>query len=195
VSQTLRQLQRAGLVLRAEADGRTGWVADDWDALLDWWLTTYPGPGGITTYWYGLTSPREQAGAVIAALADGERRVAVSGDVAADEIAPWRRPGRAVIYAEIRDGKDGPDLTATGLTPSGPAEATLELIVPADPGVWVAPSPTGAESTLPLADMLQVFWDVRRAPGADSDQALAALLPKLRARGAPALPSSQACEP
>jgi hypothetical protein len=58
--------------------------------------------------------------------------------------------------------------------------------VPADPGVWPAPGTTAAEADLPLADPLQLLWDVARAPGADVDQALAALQPVLKARTAAA---------
>ena len=47
--------------------------------------------------------------------------VAVSGDVAADLIAPWRSPYRAVLYARA-----GLDLTPAGLTPAGEDDATLE---------------------------------------------------------------------
>ena len=58
--------------------------------------------------------------------------------------------------------------------------------MPPDPAVWPAraghqvltwPGPP----ELPLADPLQILWDVRRAPGADRDQAVERLLTALGA--------------
>jgi hypothetical protein len=181
VSQALTTLVDAGLVSRTSVAGRPRWQAADWDKLADWWLDTYPGAGGLTTYWYGLADPAEQARAVVSRMRGSGVPAAVSGDVAADVLAPWRRPGRAVLYADLAGHPAAADLTAAGLTPSGPEEATLELVVPADHGVW--PRHQAHPNTdLPLADGLQVLWDVRRSPGSDADQAVAALRAALRAR-------------
>ena len=49
--------------------------------------------------------------------------------------------------------------------------------------LWARDRP---EADLPLADPLQLLWDVARAPGADVDQAVAALRPVLKARAAAA---------
>jgi hypothetical protein len=201
-SQTLSALVDQQLVARHDA----GWVVRDFDRLLRLWLDTYPGPGGISTYWYGLDSPRDQAQAVIRLLARRssaepapareqhaswvEPSAVLSGDVAADIVAPWRTPGRAVVYAHR-----GADLSEAGLTPVGVQEATLELIVPQDPGVWPLPSPNalrgttdshesepvmGGKSPMPIADPLQILWDVQRAPGSDSGEAAARLWQVLR---------------
>ena len=160
VSQTLKLLTERAVVRRTPA----GWAVQDVDALIQQWLDTYPGPRGIATYWYGLDPPLEQAKAVVSLLADGGS-TAVSGDVAADLIAPWRVPVRAVIYA-----RTGADLAAAGLSTAGPEEATLELILPEDPGVW--PDVPVQRQDLPVADVLQVLWDVRRAQGPDSGEAV-----------------------
>jgi Crp-like helix-turn-helix domain len=199
VSQTLAALAEQQLVRRRE----DGWVVRDFDGLLRLWLEAYPGPGGISAYWYGLDSPREQALAVTRQLtgltADSRRRryqeelaAVVSGDLAADLLAPWRTPARAVIYARV-----GADLTSAGLTPTGGEEATLELVLPQDPGIWPlkdswwSPSRVEAgvrearqrdEAPLPIADPVQVLWDVRRAPGPDSDEAAGRLWQLLRER-------------
>jgi hypothetical protein len=201
-SQILGALAEQQLVARREA----GWMVRDFDSLLRAWLDTYPGPGGISTYWYGLDTPRDQAQAVIRLLAErasaepapaheqqaavAELSAVVSGDVAADIVAPWRTPGHAVVYA-----RRGADLTEAGLTPAGVQEATLELIVPQDPGVWPSPSPyvlggrtdshesepvVGGKSPMPIADPLQILWDVQRAPGSDSGEAAARLWQVLR---------------
>jgi hypothetical protein len=76
-----------------------------------------------------------------------------------------------------------------GLTPSGPDEATLELIVPADPGVWASSRDRITDPELPLADGMQVLWDLQRSPGSDTDQAVAALRQVLRTRAATAAAS------
>lgn len=168
-----------------------GWLVRDWVGLLDRWLELHPGPGGITTFWYGLDRPERQASAVVAAL--HSRRQApspqlpvtsaalVSGDVAADLLAPWARPQRAVVYARV-----GAELTDVGLTPSPPEHATLALSVPEDPGVWVLSKVAWRSEELdrfgvPLADPLQVLWDLR-SPSSDSGQAVSHYIAWLRQR-------------
>jgi hypothetical protein len=173
VSQVLRTLLEQQLVRRV----RGGWVVSDVDGIIDWWLERYPGPGGVGTYWYGLDAPSEQARTVVQWLADhasdDEPGVALSGDVAADMIAPWRSPHRVVIYA-----RRGLDLAEVGLIPAGIGESTLEFVVPDDPGIWAGRS--SAQST-PLADSLQILWDVYRTGGPDSDEAAGRLRAVLRA--------------
>jgi hypothetical protein len=56
---------------------------------------------------------------------------AISGDVAADLVAPWRTPRRATLYAQR-----GTDFSAIGLTPSDASVATLTLVLADDPDVW-----------------------------------------------------------
>ncbi|MFU8851481.1 hypothetical protein ACNAW0_10920 [Micromonospora sp. SL1-18] len=172
VSQALATLTEQGLAHRTPA----GWDVTDIEAVFDWWLRSYPGPGGLRTLWYGLESPVHQSEAVIGLLASGDAgRNAISGDVAADHVAPWRAPRRAVVYAQT-----GEDLTRVGLTPADEEDATVELIVPKDPGVWPRPTAEGAPGSAPLADPLQILWDVARAPGPDTDEAVRHLRRTLR---------------
>jgi hypothetical protein len=180
VSQALAPLVAAGLVSRTTTAGQARWQAADWDALADWWLDSYPGAGGLTTYWYGLADVTEQARHLVDLMQRYDIPVAVSGDVAADELAPWRRPARAVLYADPAGHPAPPTLSAAGLTPSGPDEATLTLVVPEDHGVWPPPLPAPDAAGLPLADRLQVLWDVAQSPGSDTDQAVTALRTALR---------------
>lgn len=204
VSQVLKELITTGLVSRSQGQGPR-YAVLDWDGVLRRWLAHYPGPGGISTYWYGLDGPVEQAKAVVAFLrqeavrppTEGLRSsrdavpparrqsldpvAVVSGDVAADQVAPWRRPQRAMVYAHR-----GADLAGLGLTPTSERDATLVLTVPRDPGVWPARADADVWSwpetpDLPLADPLQILWDVRRSPGPDRDQAADRLLAALRA--------------
>ena len=59
----------------------------------------------------------------------------------------------------------------------GPAEhASLALSVPEDPGVWALAGRVREDRHrnqlgLPLADPLQVLWDIHHSPSPDADQA------------------------
>ncbi|MEO3818264.1 winged helix-turn-helix transcriptional regulator [Plantactinospora sp. B24E8] len=184
VSQTLRMLTDHGLVERDAA----GWRVRDFDEATRWWLAEYPGPGGLRTFWYGLDSPVSQARAVIE-LADPATgwpdsahirpSAVVSGDVAADFIAPWRNPGRAIVYTRA-----GLDLAAAGFVPALQEDSTLEYVIPEDPGVW-PPAVTDLgppAGSLPLADPMQILWDMCRVPGPDTDEAVTRLWEALRSR-------------
>lgn len=178
VSMVLKDLAGRGAVGARDRGHATRWEATDLGVLLSEWVGEYPGPGGVSTYWYGLDPLEEQTRNAVSLLearayqsGQGNPPV-VSGDAAADLIAPWRRPLRATIYAS-----HGADLTPLGLTPATPEEATIELTVPKDQLVWpskaakrllryLKPSPL-----FELADPFQVIYDMRRAPGVDADQA------------------------
>lgn len=172
VSQILKSLAAKGVVERVDG----GWVVRDLDELLELWSGSYPGPGGVSTYWFGLDPPVAQAAAVMRLLGNSrppETEVyqpfaVVSGDVAADLVAPWRSPVRAVVYARA-----GADLAGAGLQPAGDDEATLELVVPYDSGVWPPADSPLVNGAMPIADPLQVMWDLRRSPGSDRDEAVA----------------------
>ncbi|MFC8042359.1 hypothetical protein [Nocardia sp. NPDC057353] len=154
VSLALRQLP----VRRVDG----GWLGAA--ELLDMVLAGYPGPGGIAQHWYGLDAPVAAGRAVVACAAERDVPRAISGDVAADEYAPWQQPATAVVYlAELLD------LTAVDLVPSTAAEATVVTVVPTDPTVLR----TAANS---LADPVLTLWDLRHTSiGPDADQAARAL--------------------
>ena len=132
--------------------------------LIAWWLHRYPGPGGATSYWASLAPLADQA---TAATAEAPGPVAVSGDLAADLLAPWRRPRQVVVYAA-----QPPALTDRGFVPATSVEdASLVLTAPQDRGVWLpAPWPLG-EDQLPSADPLQVLYDIGRSGGPDAPDA------------------------
>jgi hypothetical protein len=106
-----------------------GWTATD-TAGLTQWLAEQPPPGRTTTTWLGLADPSPTATAVSHWLTARNVSYALSGDVAADLLAPWSRPSRALVYVD-----QALDLTSLGLTPAPPDAATLELVVPDDPYV------------------------------------------------------------
>ncbi|TAJ48231.1 MAG: hypothetical protein EPO52_08735 [Herbiconiux sp.] len=160
VSQTLKSL--SGVERSA-----SGWRATDPEELWDHFIEKYPGPEGISAYWFGLVSPREQTARVRSVVPDA----LVSGDVAADEIAPWRKPRRATVYVP-----QGADMSSSGFSTADPARATLELTVPADQTIWQTARAWATPGTLyDRVDPLIVAWDVSRSSGPDVAEELARL--------------------
>lgn len=95
-------------------------------------LASAPADDGIVeTYWYGMDPVPEQVRSASRLGAELTIRVLVSGEVAADALAPWRVPSHGLIYAE-----ELIDLTDLGLVQATAEEATLTVRVPADPTVW-----------------------------------------------------------
>ena len=167
VSRALARLRTDDLTVRTPQ----GWAPADWDALADWWLAHYPGPGGVTSYWTSVDSPTVQAAEALSALnATDPTNAALSGDVAADLLAPWRRPSSSVVY--VRTGRSLP-----GMVPVGAQDgATLAVCAPADPGLWLpAPWRVGGYR---LADPLQVVHDL--SSGTDRTEAATRLRHALR---------------
>lgn len=185
VSQVLKELQADGFVTRHRPSGTNKaarWEVTNMARLVDRWLTTYPGPGGAApTYWFGLDNITDQAVAVQTHLERTRAESAtsatpvVSGDAAADFIAPYRRSQLAVVYAP-----SGADLSSLGLTPALRNDATLKLVAPLDASVWPHPIDDRSRQLAPgapfeLADPLQVAWDLKESGRPDSDQASAAV--------------------
>lgn len=131
VSHGLRNLSDQGdLVRRADQ----GYVAADALALWTYVMRQYPGPGGITTYWWHDAALEEQARMV------GERTVAtLSGDLAARAIAPWRQPEHVTLY--LREGLDPSTL---GFAMGSPDDYTLSITVPDDLTIFATAETYGA---------------------------------------------------
>jgi hypothetical protein len=160
VSRVLAKLSARALVER----GSEGYRPVDRRRLVDWWLANYPGAGGAVSYWACADSVAEQTREAVSALA-AAGRVAVSGDPAADRLAPWRIPTFAVVYAER-----GVPLDNCGFVlVASREEATLALCAPADPGLWLPSDWT--VNGIPLADPLQIVYDVANGPEPDRAEA------------------------
>ncbi|MCL2788202.1 MAG: MarR family transcriptional regulator [Micrococcales bacterium] len=169
-SRVLSRLVCQGLVER----GPDGYRPTEWHQLLGWWMDHYPGPGGMVTYWASTRSIQAQAADALDLMGG-----AVSGDVAADLLAPWRIPTLGVVYV-----RRGVRLGEHGFVPVGSAEeATLAVCAPADPGVWL---PTAwLLQGLSLADPLQILFDVRAGPEPDRAEAADRLVNMLTSRHLP----------
>jgi hypothetical protein len=170
VSKALNRLADRDLVGR----GEHGWEVTDRVGAVSWWLAHYPGPGGIETHWFGVDPINEQAYRAYEALGRKRANPVVSGDVAADLVAPWRTPRRASLYAQR-----GADFSAIGLTPSDASRSTLTLVLADDPGVWpISKVPVLIEmrghGDIARANAFQVLYDLSRSPGPDAGEALQA---------------------
>jgi hypothetical protein len=142
----------------------------DHPGLLDWWLANYPGPGGLASYWYSLDAPVVQARAALGCMDAAHADPVLSGEVAADALAPWQRPRRVQIYARA-----GTSLADAGFVPvPDEASATLCVTVPEDPGLWLPEQwlvGVGGRRAQ-IADPLQVLWDVAAAAGPAATEAV-----------------------
>jgi hypothetical protein len=155
----------------------TGWRVVDRAGCWDRFMADYPGPRGLTTYWSAtgdLPSQLERIEQV--AHHQGDAPPAVSGDLAADLYAPWRRPNRIVAYVTQQ-----PALEEHGFATVRSADATVELRTPRDPTVLTMSRelPSGPDgSPRRYTDPLIAAWDLRRSSGGDVDSAV----DQLRAR-------------
>lgn len=122
-------------------------------------------PSLVRTHWYGLESPLRLAQAAVKLAGELEVQTAVTGEVAADQLHPWRVPTRADIYAS-----ELIDLSVVGLHEASEQEANLTLLVPADDTVlrtaawWsrerAATERYPAKPHLPTADPVVVLRDL-----------------------------------
>jgi hypothetical protein len=129
------------------------------------WLAEQPSPGRTATTWLGLDDPSPTATSVAHWLTARNVSYALSGDVAADLLAPWARPTRALVYAD-----QALDLTSLGLTPAPSDAATLELIVPDDP--YVLRDARQLPSDLVIAHPWRIWADTVARGNTDAANAL-----------------------
>jgi hypothetical protein len=163
-SQVLRQLHGLGLV---ESAGYGRWQPRHED-LLDRFLAEYPGPGGSEQYLYTLDSLAEVA-MRLARTSARRHDLAVSADVGPDLIRPWRRPSTLIMYTNgTFDAADLQSIEAKGKT-----DANVILRMPADQSVFPRDDLAGEfkGARIPLADPVQMIWDLQELGGADRAEA------------------------
>lgn len=137
-----------------------GWRARDRSLMWDAFLSEYPGPGGITSYWYGLESVNQQAADAIESARTSSIDALLSGDSAVDLLSPWRIPVRGVVYA-----RSALDLRRHAFAESAPERATMEVVVPADSSLWATASSWPPKETV---DPLIAAWDLLHSGGPDA---------------------------
>ena len=123
--------------------GLSGVVIEDPFGLSQWLADEYPQRSKLETAWLTVEALVPMAKRIADHLDDRQTQYAISGDVAADVIAPWANPTVLKIYAPAPL-----DLTEFGLTPAPRDVANVIVDVPADPytlstrqsvdGVWLA---------------------------------------------------------
>ena len=163
VSQPAISQSLAHLIGTAERSG-PGWRATSRERAWTMFLADYPGAGGVTTYWFSLDPVARQSSIALEAAGASGTRALLSGDSAADELAPWRVPRMASVYASA-----ALNLAAAGFAESRPDQATLEVTVPADRTLWVTALAWEGSRTV---DPAMVAYDVLRSGGPDAPDAV-----------------------
>lgn len=149
--------------------GASGWVARDADALWDRFMAEYPGPSGLSRRWTGAASLDVQVERATELARAAGTLTLLSGDLAADQQAPFRRPLSAAVFASADI-----NLSARS-TLVDDGDETLTVIVPADPTVFAtAHAWSGGQQAL-LTDPVLTAWVVAHSRGADRDEAVAHL--------------------
>jgi hypothetical protein len=161
-SQVLRHFRHAGIAERRP----DGWLADR-PALLDLFLRSYRGPGGIQRRLHTLLSPLQCARRLAASLQGSQW--ALSADLGPDFIVAWRAPTHLVAYV--------PELPHPARLDAVEAEAgeeaNLVLVVPEDRSVFSSRdlNVNADGEAFPLADPVQMVWDLDRLGGEDRAEA------------------------
>jgi len=174
-SQVLRHLHGLGLV---DSAGRGRWQPRRED-LLDRFLTEYEGPGGSEQHFYSLDPLAEVAGR-LARTPAGEHDLAVSADVGPDLIRPWRRPSTLIVYTNRSLDAD----VLRSVEATGKTDANVIVRMPTDQSVFPRQQIAGdfKGASIPLADPVQMIWDLQDLGGADRAEAAGKLRQWLLAR-------------
>ncbi|MFC9893840.1 hypothetical protein ACFVMC_09115 [Nocardia sp. NPDC127579] len=170
VSQALRLIPHV-------SRGPDGWTASV--EALEAWLSEYPGPKGTVTYWYGLDDVSRQAVTARELLEELELPSVTSGDLAADEYAPWQVPSTALLYIP-----ELVDFTPVGLTPSDRLDATMQVVVPNDPTIIQVAAHMNAGRRHRIADPAIALWDlINTSTGPAADEAAGRLKARIAGGG------------
>ena len=145
-----------------ELKSHEGWQASDPFELAAWVLRNYPGPGGLTTYWWH-SEPLE---AQYDIARESMPEILLSGDLAADRIWSWRSPQHVLCYD--RAPVNPVDL---GFAMASEDDFSFALTVPRDQTLWETSALFEADG---LTDPIITAYDVV-ATGTTGDEGEAAL--------------------
>jgi DNA-binding transcriptional ArsR family regulator len=168
-SQVIAKLSELGFVAKS-ADGERRLV--DRESLLDRFLAEYRGPGGSTRCLNSLDAPLVTALRAAKAAHDYGDLV-VSADVGPDLIAPWRKPTTLILYS-----RGGVPDNVLGAVPADSRESANVLVrTPHDASVFPAHRRVAEHDgvEIPLADPVQMLWDLLDLGGAEREEAAGVL--------------------
>lgn len=156
-SQVVSQLESMAFLDRVDRK-----IAVDRRALLDAFLDSYHEPTKARSQWfYTLDSPNEAA----EALHQLDPKGLLSGDPAADRIAAWMIPEKAVFYA------NDPTLNVDWVQAEGQADGNVLVVYDAaDASIIESPNHSG------VARWTQVAFDLIRLGGDGRDEAIEHLI-------------------
>lgn len=163
VSKVLKRLEREELI---EHPSRFEWRVHR-EQILEQFLESYRGPRGEAEYFYSLDSPNDAAAKLFQTL-DKHETVFVSGDVAADLLAPYRRPETLVVYRTSVWKK----MRCDWVKASSRNDANIVVISSRDDSVFAVPRQRDfKQTTLVTVDATQVIWDLVNEGGDDRIEA------------------------
>lgn len=158
-SQVLKRLVDLELV---EHPSRFEWTVHR-ERVLERFLDDYRGPQATAQFYYSLKSPNEAAAELFASLGKMDGAF-VSGDVAADLLAPHKSPERLLVY-QMAPWKA---LPKGWVEAAGPEDSNITVANPRDDSVaTVVLEREFKGQTIKLADPTQVLWDLQQAGGDD----------------------------
>jgi len=133
-------------------------------ALIDYAIDSYPGPGGISTYWYNSSTPT-----LVRELAEAlhEANALISGDFAADDFAPWKQPRTLTIYTP-----SGLDFASRGLAESNRSSANVIVRVPEDATIWRTAAKWADRGSARFTDPVITGWELSQSGDVDNGQAI-----------------------
>lgn len=134
------------------------------DSLAAWLAARYPGAAEMSrTYLSAEPVATRSARRLVRWLGSRGVATAVSGEFAADAIAPWASPSRLLVYADRLA-----DLTDAGLTPAPVSVANVVVAAPTDPYVAQALARVGEDEEPVLLDPWRVWLDLLRDQRTDA---------------------------
>jgi hypothetical protein len=140
---------------------RTAWRAKR-ENLLDRFVKEYRKPEGSRSNYYSLQAPNDAAVSLMEARKKASR-LWISGDVAADLLAPHSRPTRLLVYTFDSNLR----LPVDWVEAAGPQDGNIEIVGCMDESVATFPLERAFKGTsVTLADPTQVLWDLH-ATGVD----------------------------
>lgn len=146
-SQVLRDLEALELLQKT---GRSSWIANR-RGLAEAFLDQYPGPGGSTTWWYSLAPSTDVGAKLLEAYPTG----LLSGDPAADMVAPWGTPEKTVFYPNAQFEPDDSLVNA-----HGPGDGNIQIVHHGDRSIGPAAAPIDS-----LVRPTQLIWDLQALGG------------------------------